>query len=308
MTQNSSAGPEAAAGAVRPGAWLWAGLALLLAGWTFFPILIHGGPGHPMALVQHWLYDDNYSYGFLIPPLALYFVWERWEELRGLPAEGSAWGLAVLALAFLVFAAGTLGGVLVLPRASAIVLLLGAILWIGGWRWTRELLFPVLFLFLMLPIPNVILNQIAFPLQLFAAEVAEETLFLLEVPVRRMGNVMYLPHTQLEVAQACSGLRSLLALTTTGVVFAYFFGRTWLQRGLIVAVSIPIAILVNAARVAITGLLAHRYGMEVATGFFHTLEGFGMFALAFTLMAVTGFAIVRLLPDPRTADPSGGGP
>ena len=288
MTQNSSASPEAAAGAVRPGAWLWAGLALLLAGWTFFPILIHGGPGRPIALVQHWLYDDNYSYGFLIPPLALYFVWERWEELRGLPAEGSAWGLGVLALAFMVFAAGTLGGVLVLPRASAIVFLLGAILWIGGWRWTRD--------------------QIAFPLQLFAAEVAEETLFLLEVPVRRMGNVMYLPHTQLEVAQACSGLRSLLALVTTGVVFAYFFGRTWLQRGLIVAVSIPIAILVNAARVAITGLLAHRYGMEVATGFFHTLEGFGMFALAFALMAVTGFTIVRLLPERRAADPSGGGP
>ncbi len=305
MTQNSSADPEAAAGAVRLGAWLWAGLTFVLAGWTFFPILIHGGAGHPMALAQHWLYDDNYSYGFLIPPLAAYFVWERWEHVRGLPAEGSAWGLPVLALAFIVFAAGTLGGVLVLPRASVIVLLLGAILWIGGRRWTRELLFPVLFLCLMLPIPNVILNKIAFPLQLFAAEVAEETLFLLEIPVRRMGNVMYLPHTQLEVAQACSGLRSLLALVTTGVVFAYFFGRTWLQRGLIVAACIPIAILVNAARVAVTGLLAHRYGMEVASGFFHTLEGFGMFALAFALTAATGFTIVRLLPEARAPGPTG---
>ena len=83
-----------------------------------------------------------------------------------------------------------------------------------------------------------------------------------------MGNVIHLPHTQLEVAQACSGLRSLLALVTTGVIFAYFFGTTWPQRVLIVAVSIPIAILVNAARVAVTGVLAHRYGMEVASGFF----------------------------------------
>ncbi len=308
MTQNSSADPQVAAGAVRPGAWLWAGLTLVLAGWTFFPILIHGGPGNPIALAQHWLYDDNYSYGFLIPPLAAYFAWERREHLRGLPAEGSAWGLFVLGLAFIVFAAGTLGGVLVLPRASVIVLLLGAILWIGGWRWTRELLFPVLFLFLMLPIPNVLLNKIAFPLQLFAAGVAEETLFLLEIPVRRMGNIIYLPHTQLEVAQACSGLRSLLALVTTGVVFAYFFGRTWPQRVLIVAASIPIAILVNAGRVAATGLLAHRYGMEVATGFFHTLEGFGMFALAFALMAAFGFTIVRLLPERDAAGASGAGP
>ncbi len=303
MTQNSSAGPGAAAGVLPPAAWLWAGLSLVFAAWTFFPILVHAGPGRPIALAQHWLYDDNYSYGFLIPPLALYFIWERRERLRGLSAEGSAWGLLVLGLAFIVFAAGTLGGVLILPRASVILLLLGAILWIGGRRWARELLFPVLFLFLMLPIPNVILNQVAFPLQLFAAEVAEETLFLLEIPVRRMGNVIYLPHTQLEVAQACSGLRSLLALVTTGVVFAYFFGTTWLQRALIIAASVPIAILVNAGRVAATGLLAHRYGVEVATGFFHTLEGFGMFALAFALMAATGFAIVRLLP-PRQR-PSG---
>jgi len=296
MKRNSRAGASSATRPIPPGAWVWAGLSLALVTWTFFPILIYAGAGRPMALAQHWLYDDSYSYGFLIAPLALYFIWERREFLRSLPAEGSAWGLLVLGLAFIVFAAGTLGGVLVLPRASVILLLLGAILWIGGRRWARELLFPVLFLFLMLPIPNVILNQIAFPLQLFAAEVAEETLFLLEIPVRRMGNVMYLPHTQLEVAQACSGLRSLLALVTTGVVFAYFFGTTWLQRGLIVAVSIPIAILVNAARVAMTGLLAHRYGLEVATGFFHTLEGFGMFAFAFLLMAATGFAIVRLLP------------
>ena len=301
MTQTSHTAPAEADRGAAWGLWLWSGIALALLAWTFFPVLVYSVPGGPTALSQHWLLDENYAYGFLIPPLALYFVWEKRERLRGLPAEGSPWGLALLALALFVFAAGTLAGVLILPRASAILLLLGGILWIGGKRWTRELWFPVLFLFLMLPIPNVILNQIAFPLQLFAAEVAEETLFLLEIPVRRMGNVIHLPHTQLEVAQACSGLRSLLALVTTGVIFAYFFGTTWPQRVLIVAVSIPIAILVNAARVAVTGVLAHRYGMEVASGFFHMLEGFGMFALAFVFMAACGFAIVRVLPSREAA-------
>jgi len=286
---------------------LWAGLALALAAWTFFPVLIYSPAGKTLSLAQHWLFDENYSYGFLIAPLAFYFVWERRAQLRGLAAPGSLWGLGIIVLALLLFVAGAMGGILILPRAAAILLLLGGILWIGGPKLTHELLFPVLFLFLMLPIPNVVFNQIAFPLQTFAAETATKTLFLLEIPALRMGNVIYLPHTQLEVAEACSGLRSLLALITTGVVFAHFFGRSWFQRILIVALSIPIAILVNALRVTVTGVLAHRYGLEVATGFFHELEGFGMFAIAFAAMTASGFAVMRWLPaaEPHARDADG---
>ncbi len=277
--------------------WLWVGACLSAAIWAFLPILAYDPDPNVFALAEHWILDENYSYGFLIPPLAAYFIWERWDELREIPLEGSFWGLAAIAAAFVVYSAGILGGVLLLPRVSAILLIFGGILWIGGLRWARELLFPVGFLFLMLPLPAIVLNQIAFPLQLFAAQVAEEALFLLEIPVRRMGNVMHLPHHQLEVAEACSGLRSLLALVTTGVVFAYFFGRNHLQRILIVLFSIPIAILVNSARVTATGILAHTYGLEAATGFFHTLEGFGMFAMAFGLMLIVGFLVVKIIPE-----------
>ena len=265
---------------------------------VYFKVIIWDPDPSLFSLVEIWLWDEEASYGFLIPPLAAYFVWERQYRLRGLPAEGSAWGLTLIAVALGLFFVGLLGGINYLPRASAVFLLLGGILWIGGPRWTRELAFPVLFLLLMIPLPQFALIRIAFPLQVFAAEMAESALYTLGVPIFRTGNVIHLAHTQLEVAQACSGLRSLLALITTGVVFAYFFGRTALQRLIVVALSIPIAILVNAVRVAGTGWLAHTFGAEVATGFYHTIEGFGMFGIAFVLLACVGFGAVWLLPGP----------
>jgi exosortase len=264
--------------------------------WIFFRILFWDPDPDLYSLVEIWLAEEDYSYGFLIPPLAAYFVWERHYRLRGLPAVGSRWGLAVIVLAFAMFFVGLLGGINFLARASAVGLLFGGILWIGGRSWTRELAFPILFLLLMIPIPRFATIQISFPLQVFAAEMAEMALYAIGVPILRTGNVIHLPHTQLEVAEACSGLRSLLALVTTGVVFAYFFGRTALQRIIVVAASIPIAIAVNAFRVAGTGWLAHSFGANVATGFYHTIEGFGMFGIAFALLAVVGFTTAWLLP------------
>jgi exosortase len=271
-------------------------LAVLCGGWVFFAILVWDPDPDLYSLVEVWMMDDEASYGFLIPPLAAYFVWERQYRLRGLPAEGSVWGLALVGVAFGFYFVGMLGGINYLPRASAVMLLLGGVLWIGGPRWTKELAFPVLFLLLMIPLPKFALIRVAFPLQVFAAEVAEATLFGIGVPILRTGNVIHLAHTQLEVAEACSGLRSLLALITTGVVFAHFFGQTPLQRLIVVSISVPIAIFVNAMRIAVTGWLAHNFGADVATGFYHSLEGFAMFGVAFVLLAGVGFTTAWLLP------------
>jgi exosortase len=275
-----------------------AALVVLSGAWVFFRILVWDPEPGLLSLVEVWLVDDEASYGFLIPPLAAYFVWERHHQLRGLPAEGSVWGLALVGVAFGFYFVGMLGGINYLPRASAVILLLGGVLWIGGPRWTKELAFPVLFLLLMVPLPKFALIRIAFPLQVFAAEMAELALYGIGVPILRTGNVIQLPYTQLEVAEACSGLRSLLALITTGVVFAHFFGHTRLQRLIVVAASIPIAILVNAFRVAGTGWLAHTFGTDVATGFYHTLEGFAMFGIAFALLAGIGFGTGWLFSGP----------
>jgi len=281
--------------------WLWAGLAVLCGAWVFFPILVHDPDPDLYALAEIWRVNDDYSYGFLIPPLAAYFVWEKYPRLRRLPVQGSALGLLLVAFAFALFFLGLLGGINYTARASFVFLLLGGVLWIGGRACARELAFPILFLLLSVPIPKFAMIQISFPLQIFAAEMAETTLHALGVPILRTGNVIHLAYTQLEVAEACSGLRSLLALITTGVVFAYFFGRSTLQRIIVVAAAVPIAILVNAMRVAGTGWLAHTFGTKTATGFYHTLEGFGMFGLAFALLSLVGFLTVWLVPVRRGA-------
>ncbi len=279
--------------------WIWAAVAAVLALWVFFPIVVFHPAAEFLALAEEWEADDNYSYGYLIAPLALYFVWERRKMLRELPVRGSPFGLSILGGALLFFLAGTMGGVTFLVRVSVVLLVPGVVLYLLGWRVLRALAFPVAFLVLMVPPPWFIWEGIATPLQHFAARTAEESLFWLEVPVLRAGNVITLANTQLEVAEACSGLRSLMALFTTGVVFAYFFGRTALQRILIVGASVPIAILVNAARVAGTGWLAYHYGAEVATGYYHQLEGFGMFFVAFALLTLFGLLVLAIVPGGR---------
>jgi exosortase len=279
--------------------WIWAGLVATLALWVFFPILVLHPSTEIWALAEEWENDPNYSYGYLIAPLALFFIWERRELLTRLPARGSALGLAVIALALLVFLGGMMGGVYYLTRISVVILVPGIVAWLVGWQRVRAIAFPLLFLALMVPPPYFLWAYVAAPLQEFAAVAAEKALFALEVPVLRTGNVISLANTDLEVAEACSGLRSLLALVTTGIVFGYFFGKSALQRVLVVLSSVPIAILVNAARVAGTGWLAYHYGADVAQGYYHEFEGFGMFLLAFGLLSAVGLAVVSLVPDGR---------
>src|SRR5262249_57047776 len=134
----------------------------------------------------------------------------------------SAFGLVVLAGSVAVLLAGLLGSELFLSRISFIGALAGIVLFLFGWAHLRMLAFPLLFLLLMIPLPAIIFNQIAFPLQLLASRFGEVTLRALDIPVLREGNVISLATTQLEVAEACSGIRSLISLLTLGIVYGYF--------------------------------------------------------------------------------------
>jgi len=260
----------------RPAAWtitlLFLGAAVLL----YAPILYY--------MVLHWQAVDDYSHGFLIAPLAAFFAWERRREFQRTPVEPSWWGLAPLALGTLTLVVGRLGVELMNMRVSFVLTVIGLVILLLGIRAFRVLAFPLLFLFLMVPLPQSLVNVVAFPLQLIAAGFAVEALHTLGIPALLEGNIVHLPNTQLFVAEACSGLRSLMALLTLGIIFAYFFRRTVWERVLIVLSAIPIAILVNAFRVALTGVLTHRLGQEAASGWIHTTEGFFTFALAFMLL------------------------
>jgi exosortase len=284
---SAAAAPRAAARERRPWALALAAAGLAVA--VYAPIL------HHMAL--HWNAVADYSHGFLIPPLALYFAWERKPQLARARIAPSWWGLLPLALSTVTLVVGRLGVELMNMRASFVLALIGIVLLLLGREVFKVLAFPLLFLFLMVPLPQSLVNEIAFPLQLVAADWAVEILHQLRVPALREGNIIHLPDTSLFVAEACSGLRSLMTLITLGVVFAYFFRKSWGERLVIVASAIPIAIVVNALRVTVTGTLTYHFGETAAEGALHEFQGLITFGAAFVLLLAEARLLARVWPD-----------
>jgi exosortase len=208
--------------------------------------------------------------------------------------------LVVILVSIAALIAGILGAELFVSRISIVGLVAGAVLFIWGWNHFRVLAFPIGVLLLMIPIPAIIFNQIAFPLQLLASRFGEAALQMWNVPVLREGNVIVLANTTLEVAEACSGIRSLISLLTLAIVYGYFADSRLPVRLLLSIATIPIAVTTNGLRVAGTGIAAHYYGAKAAEGFFHTFSGWLMFLLAFTMLFAIMQLISRLIPRRRT--------
>lgn len=246
------------------------------------------------SLVRQWAGDDNYSHGFFIIPLALFCAWERRHLLSQAERRPHVAGLFLIGVSLLLFAGGVLAAELFLPRISLVGVIAGTILFVWGPLHVRHLAFPLALLPLMIPLPTIIFNQIAFPLQLVASRLGETAIAAAGIPVLREGNVLELPNITLAVAEACSGIRSLISLITLAIVLAYFTERRRGARVLIVLSAVPIAILANASRVASTGLASHWFGPRVAEGVFHGFSGWLVFAVAFAGLAVTQRIVRRV--------------
>jgi exosortase len=244
-----------------------------------------------VGLVRAWRTNDDYSHGFLVAPLCAYFVWERRHRLAMLDVRPSLTGLAIVLISLLVLVAGELGAELFLARVSLIGVLAGSVMFVLGPGHARTLALPLCFALLMIPLPAIVFNAIAFPLQLVASRVAEVTLSALSIPVIREGNIIYLATATLEVAEACSGIRSLVSLLTLGIVYGYFTEDSVIWRAALAAATLPIAIVANALRVAGTGFLAHMAGAAAADGFLHTFAGWLVFMAAVVML----FLVQRLL-------------
>lgn len=242
-------------------------------------------------LMQDWLHDPDYSHGFLVPVFSAFLVWRKRRELRSLPLRPSLWGLAGIPMALAVLVVGKLGAELFLQRSSFVLLLAAVVVCFLGWRWLRALLFPLAFLFLMIPIPAILYDQISLPLQFFASRLASSLLTLSGVPVLREGNIIQLPAMTLEVAEACSGIRSLISLVALAIIYGYFMEpRIW-RRVVLVAAAVPIAVIANAVRIMGTGLLVEYWSPEAGTGFFHAFSGWLIFVLALCLLFLFHSAI-----------------
>jgi exosortase len=269
----------------RKSQWPWAPIAwfgaLLIT--CYFPIL--------RALAIQWNNDADMSHGFFVPIVAAFIVWQRREEILAIPPRPNWWGLAVVIWGGLQLWLGALAAELFVSRTAFVVTLIGVVWLLGGNRILRQLAFPLFLCFFMIPIPAVIYNSITFPLQLLASRLAENALSFLSVPVLREGNVLILPNQELSVVEACSGIRSLLSLTFLSLVYGYFFEkRTWLRVVLFLS-TVPIAIVANASRVTLTGVMT-QVKPELAEGVFHTASGWVIFMVALIILVCLHRAIV----------------
>lgn len=262
----------------------WQLLTLLgLAGLLYAPILLR--------LVRQWGTDPNFSHGFFVPAFAAFVVWQERSRLAAIRAAPSSWGLLIILVSLCTLILGVFGAELFLSRVSLLILLTGLIVFFLGWEFLRAVLFPLLFLVLMVPIPAIVFSQITFPLQILASELSASVLPFFGVPVFREGNVINLPAMPLEVAEACSGIRSLLSLTTLAIMYGYLLEKRVAIRVALALASIPIAVAANALRIVGTGLLVQYWDPDKAEGFFHAFSGWLIFVVSLLML----FALHRVL-------------
>jgi exosortase len=252
------------------------------------------------ALVNQWNFDPDMGHGFFVPVLAGYIAWQKREEILNKPAKPNWWGLAIVVWAAFQLYIATLGAEIFLARTSFVISIIGTVLLLGGTEYLRIFGFPLFLLFFMVPIPAILYNEITFPLQLIASSAAEHAIDLLGIPVIREGNVLVLAEQSLNVVEACSGIRSLLTLTFLSLVYGYFLERrTWLRVVLFFA-TIPIAVIANAGRVTMTGVIAS-FKPELAEGMFHEAQGWVIFMVALVILIAfhqAVLAIVRMTGKP----------
>ncbi len=260
---------------------LWGVLILV-----YLPVLID--------LVRNWYSDPNYSHGFLVPLISGYLIWRKRKELSKIRLSYNTWGLIIVIAAMLLFVVGNAASEYFTVRLSLVMCIFGLVLYLLGTQITRRTWFEIVFLCFMIPIPYVIYFSATFPMQLLASKVTVFLLDLLGMPVIRQGNIIHLPNESLEVAEACSGLRSLISLLALGAIYAYITQKTIWTKAILFLSTIPIAVAGNVFRVFLTSLLVYTTDLHVTEEPMHTIMGASVFVVAFILLFIFGAILRRI--------------
>jgi len=245
-----------------------------------------------------WTTNDNYSHGPLVPLVSLALVASRRERLRGLPRTGDWRGLALVVLACALQVLGVRADVLTLQGWSLVLLLYGLALALLGGPLTRALAFPIGYLVFMLTFPPFVMNRLSFALKEVAVQVAAHASEALGVTLQRSGMTLWLAGGALEIENPCSGLRSLLAMLATGVLFASLLPGGWWRRALLVLLAVPMAIAGNALRITLLVLMAHYVGIKPALGMFHDVSGYLTYGLSLAGLLVAWALLQSRGPAP----------
>jgi len=232
--------------------------------------------------------DSYYSHGILIPIVTIVLIWQMRAELAPIKKISSGWGMPLIMLGMVMHAFGSLMRVYFISGFSMILVLVGLILFFYGTAVFKKILFPILFLLFMVPVPLVMVTNVSFKMKIFAAKIATTFLSSSGIPAVREGSVIRMQHAQVIVDDVCSGLRSLISLMALGSIFAYWMKATMVRKYFLFLTTIPIAILTNVFRIIFLSSVAEIWGAQYAIGFLHDVSGFLVFALAFVLLFMMG--------------------
>ena len=268
----------------------WQAMAIvLLTVWLYASILAH--------LVLQWVgphRDPNFEHGIFVPLFSLFVLWQDRQKLREVFSLPSWTGFPLVVASLCLLIVGVLGADIFLPRVSLLILIAGLIILFEGWAFFRIVLFPWAFLILMIPIPALLINRVTFPLQLLASRLSSILLEVVGVPVLRQGNLIVLASMPLDVAEACSGIRSLLTLLTLAIIYGYLMEtRIWARVTLALS-AVPIAVAANSFRIFGTGLLVQLGHPDEAEGFYHALGGLLIFVVALIMLFAVHHVISRI--------------
>jgi exosortase D (VPLPA-CTERM-specific) len=244
-------------------------------------------------MIRQWD-KPEYNYCYLIPLVVLYLIWDKRERLAAVPSYPSWKGMIPLGFGIAFFWLGELGGEYLTLYMSFWLVLVGLCLIHMGWQKTKTIAFALFMMVTMFPLPYFFYNKISVKLQLISSRLGVSLMQLLAMPAYREGNVIDLGFTQLQVVEACSGLRSLISLIVLGLLMAYFFRASLWKRVFLVISTVPLSILANSARIALTGVLYKIWGGEVAEGFFHGFSGLVVFIFAFMILLLEMWVLRRV--------------
>ncbi|MCE5199276.1 MAG: exosortase C-terminal domain/associated protein EpsI [Armatimonadota bacterium] len=237
-------------------------------------------------LWNRWLHDSQYSLAFLVPFVSGYFIWRLWKQATSTRVDASPWGLGLIIAALLMHFVGTLLDVAVISGMSILVLLLGVCLHFRGSGFTKVLWFPLAYTVFMVPIPEGIIDLVGFPMQLWASMSTEKLLNLIGLEVFREGVRLVVGSFDFQVAAACSGMSSLVALVGVTAVFAYMTKLPAWLKWVLFFLSLPIALIANVVRITTIALVGYRWGADVAMNMYHDWSSPMLFMVAILLLAL----------------------
>jgi exosortase len=234
-----------------------------------------------LALWHSWQHNPNYSHGFLIVPISLGIIWLKRKEIAAVRLAPSWTGFWLIGCSLAVFVLGMRMDTLTFQGYALLGTLAGLALYAGGGRLLKALGFPIGYLLFMLPFPPWFVHKLSFGLKLLAARGSCGISRSAGIPLMEDGMSLYFSSGTMKIENACSGMQSLIALLSLGALFAYFSHGSWWKRGLLFLLAVPIALLSNIIRITALCFVANFSSVATATGLFHEVSGFVLFAFAF---------------------------